>query len=35
MSEADEVFGAVESVKIISDLFLPVSCKILEYSGKW
>ena len=34
-SEADEVFEAVESVKMISDLFLPVSCEILEYSGRW
>ena len=27
---AEEVFGSVEAVKTVSDLFLPVSAKILE-----
>jgi glycine cleavage system H protein len=26
----DEVFGSVEAVKTVSDLFVPVSCEILE-----
>jgi glycine cleavage system H protein len=26
----DEVFGSVEAVKTVSDLFIPVSCTILE-----
>ena len=28
--EADEIFGSVEAVKTVSDLFLPVSGKIIE-----
>jgi glycine cleavage system H protein len=28
--EAEEIFGTVEAVKTVSDLFLPVSGKILE-----
>lgn len=30
--EADEVFGTIEAVKTVSDLFLPVSGKILEFN---
>lgn len=26
----DEVFGSVEAVKTVSDLFVPVSCEVLE-----
>jgi glycine cleavage system H protein len=29
----DAVFGTVEAVKTVSDLFLPVSAKILEVNG--
>ncbi|MEO6168866.1 MAG: glycine cleavage system protein GcvH [Chitinophagales bacterium] len=29
----DTVFGTVEAVKTVSDLFLPVSAKILEVNG--
>ena len=29
---ADEVFGTVEAVKTVSDLFLPVSGEILEFN---
>src|SRR5882724_12042953 len=28
--EAEEVFGSVEAVKTVSDLFLPVAAKIIE-----
>jgi glycine cleavage system H protein len=31
--EAEEVFGTVEAVKTVSDLFLPVSGKILEVNN--
>ncbi len=31
--EAEEIFGTVEAVKTVSDLFLPVSGKILEING--
>ena len=31
--EAEAVFGTVEAVKTVSDLFLPVSGKILEVNG--
>jgi len=31
--EAGEVFGSVEAVKTVSDLFLPVSGKITEFNG--
>ena len=30
--KADEVFGTVESVKTVSDLFLPVSGEIIEFN---
>ena len=30
--EADDVFGTVEAVKTVSDLFLPVSGEILEFN---
>jgi glycine cleavage system H protein len=30
----DEVFGTVEAVKTVSDLFMPVSGKILEFNKK-
>lgn len=31
--EANEVFGSVEAVKTVSDLFLPVSGKIIELNS--
>jgi glycine cleavage system H protein len=31
---ADEIFGSVEAVKTVSDLFLPVSGKVLEINSK-
>jgi glycine cleavage system H protein len=31
---AEEIFGTVEAVKTVSDLFLPVSGKILEVNGE-
>ena len=30
--EADEVFGTVEAVKTVSDLFLPLSGEIIEFN---
>ncbi|WP_104734784.1 glycine cleavage system protein GcvH [Hanstruepera ponticola] len=30
--EADEVFGTVEAVKTVSDLFLPVAGEIIEFN---
>lgn len=30
----DEIFGTVEAVKTTSDLFMPVSCEILEFNGQ-
>ena len=30
--EAEEVFGSVEAVKTVSDLFLPLSGKIIEFN---
>jgi glycine cleavage system H protein len=30
--EAEEVFGTVEAVKTVSDLFLPLSGKIIEFN---
>ena len=30
--EADDIFGTVEAVKTVSDLFLPVSGKIIEFN---
>ena len=32
--DKDEVFGSVEAVKTVSDLFLPVSGKIIEVNQK-
>lgn len=32
--DIDEVFGSVEAVKTVSDLFMPVSGKIVEYNGE-
>jgi len=32
--QADEVFGTVEAVKTVSDLFLPVAGKIVEINEK-
>ena len=31
--KADEVFGTVEAVKTVSDLFMPLSGKIIELNG--
>jgi glycine cleavage system H protein len=31
--EKDEVFGTVEAVKTVSDLFLPLSGEIIEFNG--
>ncbi|MGY0393504.1 glycine cleavage system protein GcvH [Bizionia sp. KMM 8389] len=30
--DADEVFGSVEAVKTVSDLFLPISGEIIEFN---
>jgi glycine cleavage system H protein len=30
--EADEIFGSVEAVKTVSDLFLPLSGEIIEFN---
>ena len=32
--EKEEVFGSVEAVKTVSDLFMPVNGKIIEYNSK-
>lgn len=32
--EADDIFGTVEAVKTVSDLFLPVSGEVLEFNEK-
>jgi glycine cleavage system H protein len=32
MLDKDEVFGTVEAVKTVSDLFLPMSGKIIEFN---
>jgi glycine cleavage system H protein len=32
--KADEIFGTVEAVKTVSDLFLPVAGKVLEINPK-
>lgn len=32
--EADEVFGTIEAVKTVSDLFMPVSAEVLELNSK-
>ena len=31
--EAEAIFGTVEAVKTVSDLFMPVSCEILEFNS--
>ena len=31
--DADEVFGTIEAVKTVSDLFLPVAGKIIEFNS--
>ena len=31
--KSDEVFGTVEAVKTVSDLFIPVSGKVLEFNS--
>ena len=28
----DEIFGTVEAVKTVSDLFMPISCEVLEFN---
>ncbi len=30
--EADEVFGTIEAVKTVSDLFLPIAGKVIEFN---
>tara|TARA_B100000963_G_C22285955_1_gene519233 strand:- start:58 stop:438 length:381 start_codon:yes stop_codon:yes gene_type:complete len=32
--EADDIFGTVEAVKTVSDLFIPVSGKIIEFNDE-
>lgn len=32
--KADEVFGSIEAVKTVSDLFMPVDGKVLEVNGE-
>ena len=32
--DADEVFGTIEAVKTVSDLFMPVSGEVLELNAK-
>jgi glycine cleavage system H protein len=32
--DKDEVFGSVEAVKTVSDLFMPISGEILEFNEK-
>lgn len=32
--EKDKVFGTVEAVKTVSDLFMPVSCKVIEFNSE-
>lgn len=32
--EANEIFGSVEAVKTVSDLFLPISGEVLEFNDK-
>ena len=32
--DKDEVFGTIEAVKTVSDLFMPVSGEILEFNAK-
>ena len=28
----EEIFGSIEAVKTVSDLFMPISCEILEFN---
>jgi glycine cleavage system H protein len=30
----DEIFGTIEAVKTVSDLFMPISGEVLEFNGK-
>ena len=32
--EREEVFGSIEAVKTVSDLFMPISGKVLEFNKK-
>ena len=32
--EKEEVFGSVEAVKTVSDLFMPINGKVLEFNNK-
>ena len=32
--EKDEVFGTIEAVKTVSDLFMPVSGEVLEFNSQ-
>ena len=32
--DKDEVFGTVEAVKTTSDLFMPISCKVIEFNDQ-
>ena len=32
--DKDEVFGTIEAVKTVADLFMPVSCQILKINDK-
>jgi glycine cleavage system H protein len=32
--EKDEIFGTIEAVKTTSDLFMPISGKVLEFNSK-
>ena len=32
--EKDEVFGTIEAVKTVSDLFMPVTAEVLEFNEK-
>jgi len=32
--EKEEVFGSIEAVKTVSDLFMPISGKVLEFNDK-
>ena len=32
--EKEEVFGSVEAVKTVSDLFMPINAKVLEFNRK-
>jgi len=32
--EREEVFGTIEAVKTVSDMFMPISGEVLEFNGK-